>query len=77
MTTRLSEMIASLHEMCNVNLMNKDIDAEGTSALAEAFKVNTTVTTINLRYGRIGAEGVAALADALKVNTTGDTHISQ
>jgi hypothetical protein len=68
MSTRLSETIASLHETSSVELSNANIDAEGAAVLANALKVNTSVTTINLWNNAIGAEGAAALADALKVN---------
>jgi hypothetical protein len=37
-------------------------------ALADALKVNKSVTKINLEDNEIGAEGAAALTDALKVN---------
>jgi hypothetical protein len=43
---------------------------EGGAALADALKVNSTLTTINLDRNSIGDEGYAALADALKVNST-------
>jgi hypothetical protein len=39
-------------------------------ALAEALKVNATITGINLRENEIGLEGALALAEALKVNAT-------
>jgi hypothetical protein len=38
MSTRLSETIASLHEMRSVDLVIANIDAEGASALADALK---------------------------------------
>jgi hypothetical protein len=43
---------------------------EGASALADALKVNKSLTSINLDYNQIGAEGASALADALKMNRT-------
>ena len=42
----------------------------GASALADALKVNSSVTVIDLTDNDIGAAGVSALADALKVNTS-------
>jgi hypothetical protein len=39
-------------------------------ALADALKVNTSMTTINLQKNEVGDEGALALADALKVNTS-------
>jgi hypothetical protein len=44
--------------------------AEGASALADALKRNTSLTTIDLWKKAIGAEGASTLADALKVNTS-------
>jgi Ran GTPase-activating protein (RanGAP) involved in mRNA processing and transport/serine/threonine protein kinase len=47
------------------------LDANDASALADALKVNTTLTSLYVSSGNdIGVEGVKALADALKVNTT-------
>ncbi|KAL0238607.1 hypothetical protein GEMRC1_013080 [Eukaryota sp. GEM-RC1] len=46
------------------------IGNEGAIALAEALKVNSTVTRINLEFNSIGNEGAIALAEALKVNST-------
>ena len=48
----------------------RTIGAEGAKALADALKVNQTVTTLNLALNRIGDEGAKALAEALKVNQT-------
>jgi len=48
----------------------KGIGDEGAKALAEALKVNKTVTNIVLEANLIGNEGTQALAEALKVNTT-------
>jgi Ran GTPase-activating protein (RanGAP) involved in mRNA processing and transport len=70
MSTRLSETIASLHETRIDDLKRAGIDAEGVAALADALKVNTTVTMIDLRHNGIGVEGASALADALKINTS-------
>jgi hypothetical protein len=46
------------------------IGSEGGTALAEALKANTSVTTIGLMGNQIGGEGATALADALQVNTS-------
>jgi hypothetical protein len=43
MSTRLSETIASLHEMQSVDLEEARIDAEGAAALADALKENMSV----------------------------------
>ena len=40
------------------------------ASLAEAMKVNTTLTQLDLLYNDIGAAGAASLAEAMKVNTT-------
>jgi hypothetical protein len=42
----------------------------GAAAIADALRVNTTLTELNLRGNDVGEEGAKALADALKVNTT-------
>ncbi|KAL0237968.1 hypothetical protein GEMRC1_012442 [Eukaryota sp. GEM-RC1] len=46
------------------------IGTEGAIALADALKVNSTVTAIILGENSIGAESAIALAEALKVNST-------
>ena len=38
--------------------------------LAEALKVNKTLTGLNFNANKIGVEGVNALSEALKVNKT-------
>ncbi|KAL0244701.1 hypothetical protein GEMRC1_008783 [Eukaryota sp. GEM-RC1] len=50
--------------------MKPSIGDEGIRALAEALKVNDTVTTVNLWHNSIGAEGARVLADMLKVNNS-------
>jgi hypothetical protein len=66
----LSETIASLHELQRVNLWGPIIDAEGATALADALKVNATVTHLGLRCNNLGDEGASALANALTENTS-------
>ncbi|KAL0228888.1 hypothetical protein GEMRC1_013508 [Eukaryota sp. GEM-RC1] len=51
------------------------IGPEGARALAEALKVNSTITHIKLEDNSIGPEGARALAEILKVNST-ITHIN-
>jgi hypothetical protein len=51
-------------------LSSNAIGAKGAAALADALKVNKTLSSLNLRQNSIGAKGAAALADALKVNKT-------
>jgi hypothetical protein len=53
-----------------ISLCRNEIGAEGASALADALKVNTSVTDIGLGDSKIGNEGAAALFDALQVNTS-------
>lgn len=48
----------------------KGIGAEGCSSLAEALKVNTTITFINLCGNKIGDEGCLSLAMALETCTS-------
>jgi Ran GTPase-activating protein (RanGAP) involved in mRNA processing and transport len=54
----------------DINLRNNQISDEGAAALADALKVNTSLTSIRLGYNKIGTEGAAVLADALKLNTS-------
>ncbi|EGD81006.1 hypothetical protein, variant [Salpingoeca rosetta] len=49
-----------------VNLVGNHVGPEGGKAIAEALKVNTTLTTLYLAY----AESAVAFAEALTVNTT-------
>jgi hypothetical protein len=51
-------------------LVANEIGDVGTSALADALKVNRSVATIILFTNNICDEGASALADALKVNTS-------
>ena len=41
----------------------------GATAVAEALKINTALTSLNLDYNNIGDEGAAAIAEALKGGT--------
>ncbi|KAL0238200.1 hypothetical protein GEMRC1_012673 [Eukaryota sp. GEM-RC1] len=50
--------------------MDDHVGNEGAVALAEALKVNSTVTHVDLGCNSIGVEGTIALAEALKVNST-------
>ena len=40
------------------------------TVLAEAFKLNSTITEVDLEDNIIGATGATALAEAFKVNST-------
>jgi Ran GTPase-activating protein (RanGAP) involved in mRNA processing and transport len=70
MSAKFIATMASLHGMKSVELDYADVTAENALALAEALKVNTSVTDIDLDGNEIGDEGASALANALKVNTS-------
>ena len=64
-----------------VDVKSNSLRAEGMIAIAEALKVNSTVTKIDVSGNAIGGfwdhggwkstpQGLAAMAEALKVNTT-------
>merc|ERR1712217_388073 len=46
------------------------IDDKGAIAIADALKVNASLTELDLADNLIGSEGAIAIADALKVNTS-------
>ncbi|KJE90896.1 hypothetical protein CAOG_009498 [Capsaspora owczarzaki ATCC 30864] len=48
----------------------KQIGNDGAQAVAEALKVNTTLTHLELRENQIGDVGARAIAETLKVNKT-------
>jgi Ran GTPase-activating protein (RanGAP) involved in mRNA processing and transport len=43
---------------------------EGALAIAEALKLNSSLTTLDLGYNEIGIEGAFAIAEGLKVNSS-------
>ena len=51
-----------------LDLSYMNIGATGAIPLAEAFKVNSTITKVELQTNIIGDIGSSALAEALKVN---------
>jgi len=51
-------------------LVGGDITYKGAKALAEALKMNSTVTVLALAFNNIGDKGTAALAEGLKLNRT-------
>ena len=53
-----------------IDLGYTNIGAEGAKYVAEALKVNTSLTEIGLGWDNIGAEGAKYVAEALKVNTS-------
>jgi hypothetical protein len=50
----------------DLNLANNDIGDEGAKVLAEALKVNKSITSVNLENNKIGDEGAKELAEAFK-----------
>jgi hypothetical protein len=57
-----------LPKCCAIDAHTLGID--GVKALADALKVNSTITSIDLSYNNVGDDGAKALADVLKVNST-------
>ena len=53
-----------------INLFFDRIGDEGAKYVAEALKVNTSLTEIDLGWNNIDAEGAKYVAEALKVNTS-------
>ena len=53
-----------------INLSCNKIGAEGAKYVAEALKVNTSLTKIYLAGNKIGDEGAKYVGEALKVNTS-------
>ena len=51
-----------------IDLRGNFIGAEGAKYVAEALKVNTSLTEINLAYNAIGAEGKHSLREVCKHN---------
>ena len=49
-------------------MSNNNIGVEGAKAIAEALKVNKSITELYLWNNNIGDEGAKAIAEALKVN---------
>ena len=52
----------------NQNQSANAVGAEGAKAIADALRVNGSLTSLDLMVNDIGAEGAKALADALRVN---------
>jgi Ran GTPase-activating protein (RanGAP) involved in mRNA processing and transport len=51
-------------------LRGNNIGPDGAKYVAEALKVNTSLTKIFLRGNNIGAEGAKYVAEALKMTTS-------
>ena len=67
---RLARVFGSGLELQNVKVSNVTLKELHIASLAEAMKVNTTLTQMNLENNHIGSAGAASLADAMKVNKT-------
>jgi Ran GTPase-activating protein (RanGAP) involved in mRNA processing and transport len=59
-----------LPKCCAIDAHTLGIDVDGAKALADALKVNSSITSIDLHRNNVGVDGAKALADALKVNST-------
>ena len=59
----------------SLNLEYCNIGDEGAIALADALRINTSITEVNLENNRIGAEGTRALANFL-ISSSAVTHIN-
>jgi hypothetical protein len=70
MSSRIAETIRTLDQKDVISLWHCGLGDVDAAALADALKVNTSVTTIDLGGNQIGNEGAAALVDALLVNTS-------
>ncbi|XP_074620584.1 uncharacterized protein LOC141879271 [Acropora palmata] len=60
--------IGSLTSFVNVHF--NSIGAEGANSLAEALRVNTSLSSLNLHSNSIGDKGADSLAMALRINTS-------
>ena len=60
---RQLDYLSSLHYNCSIG-------AEGANSLAEALRVNTSLSSLNLHSNSIGDEGADSLAMALRINTS-------
>ena len=67
---RLARVFGSGLELQNADVDNRPLTKLHLASLAEAIKVNTTLTQLTLSNNNIGAAGAASLAEAMKVNTT-------
>ena len=56
--------------MTKLNLNENGIGAQGATGLAEALKVNSTLTMLILDRNGIGDQGATSLAEALKMNSS-------
>lgn len=68
------QIVERLHNndltLTELYFIKNKIKLKGAVALAEALKVNETLTTLSLGWDNIERDGIQALVDALKVNQT-------
>jgi len=64
----LSKELTKKRVAC-ITLDNKKIGEADVTTLADALKINTSVTSIDLNFNKIGGAGAMVLAEAIKVNT--------
>ncbi len=65
----LENIIAKLETDVCLDLVMKNIGADGAKSLARALETNTTLTNLNLGGNNIGVDGANAIFNALKNNT--------
>ena len=68
--TSLKQFLSAPNNFTNLALIDQSLDYDACVELAEALKVNSTVTHIQLRNNQIGDKGLVALANGLKTNIT-------
>ena len=61
---------ASCVSYSQLNLGENRIDPEGARSLADALKVNASLTTLDISNNKIADEGVKPICEALKENKT-------
>ncbi|CAE7258667.1 NLRC3 [Symbiodinium sp. CCMP2592] len=62
--------LASVDCTIKINLARNDIGDDGAKVLAEALKINRSVTEISLTRNNIGDDGAQALAGAIAINSS-------
>ena len=67
---RLAQVFGSGLELQNADVNNRTLRKLHLASLAEAIKVNTTLTKLNLKNDNISAANAAYLSEAMKINTT-------
>ena len=67
---KMARVSGSFLKFQSLDLQARSISETDIGLLAEALKVNSTLTVLNLDRNRFGAQGATILAEALKVNST-------